>query len=113
MHFSNLFFFFFPCSALDTGTLTENGIDDGTEVRLVPAIESGVTVSCRISRNCTLVWHFHLRGHFKGHEACSLPVMSLWVIHSPRKCVMSQCALIGKNMPCGMRAEPFESFLYP
>ena len=33
------------CSALDSGTLTENGIVDGTEVRLVPAIESGVTVS--------------------------------------------------------------------
>lgn len=33
------------CSALDTGTLRDNGIEDGTEVRLVPAIESGVTVS--------------------------------------------------------------------
>ncbi len=40
--------FFLLCSALDSGTLTENGIIDGTEVRLVPAIESGVTVSlCR------------------------------------------------------------------
>lgn len=38
-----------PRSELDAGTLTENGIDDGTEVRLVPAIESGVTVSCHTS----------------------------------------------------------------
>ena len=32
------------CSELDSGTLGENAIQDGTEIRLVPAVESGVTV---------------------------------------------------------------------
>ena len=36
-----------PFSELASGTLAENGIADGTEVRLVPAIESGVMVSGR------------------------------------------------------------------
>ena len=39
----------FPCSELNAGTLSENSIEDGTELRLVPAIESGVTVSLRLS----------------------------------------------------------------
>ena len=38
-----------PCSELNAGTLSENSIEDGTELRLVPAIESGVTVSVQLS----------------------------------------------------------------
>lgn len=34
-----------PHSELQSGTLSENRIVDGTELRLVPAVESGVTVS--------------------------------------------------------------------
>lgn len=34
-----------PFSALESGTLSDNKIEDETELRLVPAIESGVTVS--------------------------------------------------------------------
>ena len=37
--------FSFTCSELDSGTLGENEIQDGSEIRLVPAVESGVTVS--------------------------------------------------------------------
>ena len=32
------------CSELVSGTLSSNSIEDGTEIRLVPAVESGVTV---------------------------------------------------------------------
>ena len=32
------------CSELDSGTLGDNAVQDGTEIRLVPAVESGVTV---------------------------------------------------------------------
>ena len=32
------------CSELASGTLSSNSIEDGTEIRLVPAVESGVTV---------------------------------------------------------------------
>ncbi len=43
-------------SALGEGTLMENRIEGGTELRLVPAIESGVTVSgtvpCSVPRTC-------------------------------------------------------------
>lgn len=34
-----------PCRELTSGSLSANGIEDGSEIRLVPAIESGVTVS--------------------------------------------------------------------
>ena len=32
------------CSELVSGTLNSNSIEHGTEIRLVPAVESGVTV---------------------------------------------------------------------
>lgn len=34
-----------PCRELVSGSLSTNGIENGSEIRLVPAIESGVTVS--------------------------------------------------------------------
>lgn len=34
------------CRELVSGSLVSNGIEEGSEIRLVPAIESGVTVSC-------------------------------------------------------------------
>ena len=45
-----------PCSELNAGTLSENSIEDGTELRLVPAIESGVTVSVVCWPVCTYVY---------------------------------------------------------
>ena len=39
------------CSELVSGTLSSNNIEDGTEIRLVPAVESGVTV-CVYDYNC-------------------------------------------------------------
>ena len=36
-----------PHSELQSGTLTQNSISDGTEVLLVPALETGVAVSER------------------------------------------------------------------
>lgn len=39
-------------SELVSGTLSSNSIEDGTEIRLVPAVESGVTV-------CTCI-HVHV-----------------------------------------------------
>ena len=33
------------CSELNSGTLVDNSIHDGSELLLVPALESGVTVS--------------------------------------------------------------------
>jgi len=40
---------FLYCSPLEGGTLLNNKIESGTELRLVPAIESGVTVSSTLS----------------------------------------------------------------
>ena len=42
--------FLFSCSELQAGTLRENRIEDGTEIRLVPAVESGVMVSVLLAR---------------------------------------------------------------
>lgn len=44
------------CSELVSGTLSSNSIEDGTEIRLVPAVESGVTVcTCACMCRCTYV----------------------------------------------------------
>ena len=47
------------CSELVSGTLSSNNIEDGTEIRLVPAVESGVTVctcTCRLYVCTIILW---------------------------------------------------------
>ena len=42
-----LLYFFFSNRELKSGTLSENGVQNGGEIRLIPSLESGVNVSSR------------------------------------------------------------------